>query len=209
MVYKALKVAFGHKFNAVETEGADKLVRSHQNVVRSKTAIVAEGVMPYLPQTLLKYMFYLPTWTFRTLNNHLNLTEAWSKTWFADNVQGSDFHDTDTGLVGFHPRTMMKTKTTCPMDPFVVKLRPFWLQGKIQVMARRDQEGDQRGKKFQSKFELRQTLISSMHTSRKLYGFTRLVVGLKAEVDFQGSALLGAADNCFEVFDHEFRLEIA
>ncbi|KAF9255451.1 cytochrome P450 [Marasmius fiardii PR-910] len=99
------EVGYGYRFNAIETDGANELVQGHQNVVilgsrRSKTGILVEGVIPYLPRTLLKYTPYIPTSAFRTRINFLNLAEAWITAWLADSFQASDSHCTDTGIIG-------------------------------------------------------------------------------------------------------------
>ncbi|KAF9259678.1 cytochrome P450 [Marasmius fiardii PR-910] len=100
------EVGFGYKFNAVETDGSNEVVQSHQGVlllgaIRSKAAILADGVILHLPQILLKYMFCIPTQASRTLKKFLNLTGAWITAWLAESVQVLDSNGTEAGIIGF------------------------------------------------------------------------------------------------------------
>ncbi|KAF9257256.1 cytochrome P450 [Marasmius fiardii PR-910] len=97
------EVGFGHKFNAVETNGEDKVVQSHQNLLvlgsrRTKSAILRDGVLAYLPRGLLNVMRYLPTQTSKTLEIFLKLTVEWAAD--CQKAQKLDSNATDQGLLG-------------------------------------------------------------------------------------------------------------
>ncbi|KAF9257257.1 cytochrome P450 [Marasmius fiardii PR-910] len=141
------EVGFGHEFNAVETDGADKIVQSHQNVReilqrhiqlsdkltvctsvlgsrRTTSAILAEGVLGYLPRTLLNVLLYLPTQTSRTLKSFLKASEEWAAERLAENGQRSNSNDLDKGLIGFiaaasdtHSRERLSRESICRQAP--------------------------------------------------------------------------------------------
>ncbi|KAG7086189.1 hypothetical protein E1B28_002152 [Marasmius oreades] len=93
------EVGFGQKFNAVETNGGDKVVQSHQNVLLlgsrdSKSAILGESIVSHLPRIVLSSMLYLPTPTVRTLHDFRTISEEWAGAL----LRTCD--STDAGLVG-------------------------------------------------------------------------------------------------------------
>ncbi|KAG7094533.1 hypothetical protein E1B28_005361 [Marasmius oreades] len=95
------ETGFGHKFNAVETDGGDEIARTHQNVIslgssRTKSGLVADGVTRHLPRIILSSMLYLPTETIKTLHNFQKLTQKWSAALLRD-----DEMCTDATIVGF------------------------------------------------------------------------------------------------------------
>ncbi|KAG7086191.1 hypothetical protein E1B28_002154 [Marasmius oreades] len=99
------EVGFGQQFNAVETNGGDKVVQSLQNVIMlgsrpSKNAILGESIIPYVPRIILRLMLHLPTRTVRTLQSFRELSEAWASALLMDSLHPSE-DSTDGGLVGF------------------------------------------------------------------------------------------------------------
>ncbi|KAG7086197.1 hypothetical protein E1B28_002160 [Marasmius oreades] len=99
------EVGFGQQFNAVETNGGDKVVQSHQNVIMlgsrpSKSAILGETIIPYVPRIILRLMLRLPTRTVRTLQSFRAVSEAWASALLRDSLHLSE-DSTDGGLVGF------------------------------------------------------------------------------------------------------------
>ncbi|KAG7086201.1 hypothetical protein E1B28_002164 [Marasmius oreades] len=99
------EVGFGQQFNAVETNGGDKVAQSHQNVVMlasrdSKSAILGESIIPYVPQIIMRLMLHLPTRTVRTLQSFRAVSEVWASALLRDSLHPSE-DGADGGLVGF------------------------------------------------------------------------------------------------------------
>ncbi|KAF9259692.1 cytochrome P450 [Marasmius fiardii PR-910] len=97
------EVGFSHKFNAVETDGGDEITQSHQGLVllsakRSKSAILGDGVVPYIPPIFLLAMLHLPTRMFRVLSRFRELSQAWSTGLLRDHLEDDSI---GLGLVGF------------------------------------------------------------------------------------------------------------
>ncbi|KAF9257258.1 cytochrome P450 [Marasmius fiardii PR-910] len=97
------EVGFGYKFNALETDGKHEVVQSHQHVLmlggrRSKSVILSEGVIPYLPRMILKPMLQLPLASFRTFHDFRDIIETWAAGLLTDHLRGED--NSDAGLIG-------------------------------------------------------------------------------------------------------------
>ncbi|KAF9256688.1 hypothetical protein L218DRAFT_949765 [Marasmius fiardii PR-910] len=96
-------VGFGYKFNAVETDGRDEVVQSHQHVLmvggkRSKNGILAEGFIPYLSRNVLRTMLQLPLPSFRPLRTFRKISETWAAGLLTDHLRGEN--GSDVGLLG-------------------------------------------------------------------------------------------------------------
>ncbi|KAF9257244.1 cytochrome P450 [Marasmius fiardii PR-910] len=65
---------------------------------RSKSAILSEGVIPYLPCMILKPMLQLPLASLRTLHDFRDIIETWAAGLLTDHLRGED--NSDAGLIG-------------------------------------------------------------------------------------------------------------
>ncbi|KAF9254518.1 cytochrome P450 [Marasmius fiardii PR-910] len=99
------EVGFGHKFNAVETDGGDEIAQSHRSVIilgskRSKGAIFGDSILSCLPRVVLKQMLRLPVEPFKTLSRFRSIADKWSTELLKASLSEDD-GNTEAGLVGF------------------------------------------------------------------------------------------------------------
>ncbi|KAF9256700.1 cytochrome P450 [Marasmius fiardii PR-910] len=100
------EVGFGHRFNAVKTDGGDEVAQSHRNIVilgakSSKMSILGDSVIPLIPHSLSGLILHVPTQAFRTILKFRTVTEAWVTTLLRDSLHSHDNNQSDAGLIGF------------------------------------------------------------------------------------------------------------
>ncbi|KAK1235019.1 hypothetical protein PQX77_001773 [Marasmius sp. AFHP31] len=101
------EVGFGHKFNAVETNGGDEIARSHKNIVAlgwkpSEGAVLADSLLAYLPRVFQNVLIHVPTGAFKTLSHFRTISEKWSVDLLRTNMkmhEASQGQERDTGLM--------------------------------------------------------------------------------------------------------------
>ncbi|KAL0063168.1 hypothetical protein AAF712_009962 [Marasmius tenuissimus] len=115
------EVGFGHKFNAVDTNGGDEIARSHKNIVAlgwkpSEGAVLADSLLAYLPRIFQNVLIRVPTGAFKTLSHFRMISEKWSIDLLRTNMKMHEAsrgqeRDSYTGLmtsVGMHIFSLSK-----------------------------------------------------------------------------------------------------